>query len=267
MGIMSIVSIALAVLLLIGFLLGFLRSWKKSLIRFGFIVFSFVLSLLLTSKISKLLMSKYVNGLVLSIFGMTLDFEDIVGDLAGDLLGEGSALTNFATALMNIAIKLVAFLIIFVSLLIVTLLIYWIISAIMSSKEKKKSIGDYKPKVWERFIGSGIGIISTLVMCMVLFTPVFGVMNVCDKFLNDDNKASAIAYNETTLIAGKFYTDNDKIGKVETYLEKYDKIRKEYKKSFAGFVLTYTGVDSVGKIVFDNISTVQQNGVTFNFTE
>ena len=267
MNIMTIISLSLGGLLIVGFLLGFWRSWQKSIVRFGFIILSFILALVFSSKLSKLLMSKYVSGLVVSIFGLTLDFEEIAGSVAGELLSEGSALTNFATALLNIAIKLVAFLLIFVVLFVVTLMIYYIISAIMSVHRKRKSVGDEKIRVWERFIGSGIGIISTLVLCMVLFTPVFGVMNVCDKFLKEDTSAVASAYNETSFVAGKFYTENEKIGKVEGYLEKYDKIRNDYKKSFAGVILKYTGTDAVGKVIFNNITTVKQNGMTVNFTD
>ena len=69
-----------------------------------------------------------------------------------------------------------------------------------------------------------------------LAVPVFGIMNVCDKFLKEDTKSEASAYNETCVIAGKFYTDNDNIGQVESYLEKYDNFSKKYKKSFAGSV-------------------------------
>ncbi len=266
MDIMSIVSLVLGALLLIGFLLGVLRAWKKSLIRMAFIIVSFVGAFLLSSKVSKFLMSRYVNGLVVSLFGQTIDFESIAGDLAGDLLGEGSALTNFATALLNIFIKIIAFLIIFLSLFIVTLIIYWVISAIMSSRKKKKSVGNEKPKVWERFVGGGIGIISTFILCVALFSPVFGVMNVCDKFLEDDTKAAASAYNGTSFVAGKFYTENENIGQVETYLQKYDKLRKNYKKSFAGIAFTYTGTDALGKFTFNKISTVTCNGMKVNFT-
>ena len=265
MEIMTIVSLVLAFLLLVGFLLGFWRSWQKSLVRFGFIIVSFVCAMLFSSKISKFLMGKYVKGLVVSLFGKSIYFEELAGNFAGDLLTEDSALTTFATALLNIAIKLVSFLIIFLSMFIVTLIIYWIISGIMSSKRRKNSVGDEKIRVWERFIGSGIGIITTLIFCMVLFTPIFGVMNVCDKFLKDDKKAAA-AYNETTFVAGKFYTEDKNIGKVESYLEKYDELRTSYKKSFAGVVLTYTGVDGIGKAVFNSLTTVTQDGMKVNFT-
>ena len=266
MEIITIASISLAVLLVIGILYGLWRSWKKSLIRFGFILVSFFASFLLTSKISKVLMSRYVNGLVVSIFGQTFDFEEIAGNLAQDLFYEGSALTTFASALMNIAIKLITFLIIFITFFIVTLIIYWIISAIMNSKKKRTSVGEVKVRAWERFIGAGIGIISTFVICMVLFTPVFGIINVCDKFLKEETKTEASAYNETCVVAGKFYTDNSKIGTVESYLEKYDKFSKSYKKSFAGIMFRFTGVNSLGKVVFNKISTVEQDGITVNFT-
>ena len=127
MEIITIASIALGVLMLVGFFLGILRSWKKSLIRFAFIVGSFLGALLLSSTFSKWLMSRYVNGLVLSIFGKTIDFEELAGELAGDLVSEGSALTNFATALINIVIKIASFLIIFLALFVLTLIIYFII--------------------------------------------------------------------------------------------------------------------------------------------
>ena len=116
MEIMTIVSLSLGGLLVVGLLLGFWRSWQKSIVRFGFIMLSFILALIFSSKLSKVLMSKYVSGLVISIFGLTVNFEELAGGLAGDLLTEDSALTNFATALMNIVVKLAAFMIIFIAL-------------------------------------------------------------------------------------------------------------------------------------------------------
>lgn len=267
MDIMLIISGALGVILLIGVLLGLLRSWKKSTIRFGLLLFCFLMAMVLSSKIASLLMSKFVNGLVLTIFGKTIDFESLVGDIAGDLMGEGSAMTDFATALLNIVVKLIAFLVVFIVLMIVTLLVYYIIVAIMSKAEKKKSVGKPKQKWWERLIGAGVGVLGSLLVCMALFTPVFGVMNVCDKFLEDSSsKETASAYVESSYVCGKFYTDDENIGSVETYLEKYDKLRKSYNKSFAGIMFKCTGVDALGKATFNSLSTVKQNGMKVNFT-
>ena len=266
MDIINIVSIALGVLLLIGLLLGVWRSWQKTLIRTGLIVVSMVGALLLAPKISEVLMSNFVNGLVLSIFGLTLDFESIIGEIAGDLVSEGSALTNFATAILNIAIKLIAFLLVFVVLFIVTLIAYYITVAIMAGRQKSKSVGKLKPRPWERLIGGGVGMIGSLVVCLALFTPVFGVMNVCDKFLDQESANAAGAYS-SSFISGKFYKEDKQIGQVETYLEEYDKLRKDYKNSFAGIVFTYTGIDAIGKATFNNLSTVTQNGLRVNFTD
>ena len=266
MNVMTIVSLILGVIIFIGVLFGVIRSWQKSLIRTGLIVLSLVAALLLAPKIASLLMSKYVDGLVLSIFGQTINIESIVGDIAGDLLGEGSALTNFATAILNIIVKLAAFLIAFLVFIIVTLVIYYVIVAIMAGRRKSRSVGKPVPKVWERVIGGAIGLVGSLVVCLALFTPVFGVMNVCDKFLSSESKEVASAYNGS-LVCGKFYTENKQIGKVESYLEKYENLRNDYKKSFAGIVLTYTGVDALGKVTFNSLSTVTCNGLTVNFTD
>ena len=266
MNLMIIISFALGALLFIGILFGLLRSWQKSLIRVSLVVLSFVVALLLAPKIASGLMTKYVDGLVLSIFGQTINIESIIGEIAGDLLSEGSTLTNFATAILNIIVRLVAFLIVFIALLIVTLIVYYVISAIMSSRQKSKSVGKVKPKAWERLVGAAIGLVGSLVICLALFTPVFGVMNVCDKFLETETKNTASAYN-SSLVCGKFYTENKQIGKVESYLEKYEKLRNDYKKSFAGIVFTYTGIDAIGKATFNNLSTVTHNGLTVNLTD
>lgn len=211
-------------------------------------------------------MASYVDGLVLSIFGMTLNFEAMIGNIAGDLLGEGSALTNFASAILNIAIKLLSFLVVFVVLFVVTLIVYYIIVAIMASRQKSRSVGKAKPQTWERLIGGAVGVLGSLIVCLALFTPVFGIMNVCDKFLEQGNANSAGAYN-SGLVCGKFYTEDKQIGQLESYLEKYDNLRKEYKTSFAGLVFTYTGVDALGKTTFNSISTVNHNGLNVNFTD
>lgn len=266
MGIITIVSIALGVILLIGVLLGVWRSWQKSLIRAGLLLVSLVGALLLSSKIAEVIMASYVDGLVLSIFGMTLNFEAMIGNIAGDLLGEGSALTNFASAILNIAIKLLSFLVVFVVLFVVTLIVYYIIVAIMASRQKSRSVGKAKPQTWERLIGGAVGVLGSLIVCLALFTPVFGIMNVCDKFLEQGNANSAGAYN-SGLVCGKFYTEDKQIGQLESYLEKYDNLRKEYKTSFAGLVFTYTGVDALGKTTFNSISTVNHNGLNVNFTD
>lgn len=266
MSIVTIASIALGVLILIGLLLGLLRSWKKSLIRLSLLIVSFVLALILSPKIAELLTSKYVDGLVISFFGQTIDLESMIGEIAGDLLYEGSALTTFATAILSIAIKLVAFLIIFVSMMIVTLIIYYVIVAIMAGRQRSRSVGTLKIKGWERLIGGGVGALGSLVICLALFTPIFGVMNVCDKFLTSGKDNAASAYNASQ-ICGKFYTENKQIGQIESYLQKYDDLRKEYKSSFAGFMLTYTGLDALGKATFENLSTVTHNGMKVNFTD
>lgn len=267
MNLMLIISGILGVFLVIGALVGALRSWKKATIRFGLLVVCFVLAMILSSKISSLLMNKFVNGMVLSIFGQSINFESIVGDIAGDIVGEGSAMNEFTSALLNIVVKLISFLVVFIVLMIITLIVYYIIAAIMSKSEKKKSVGKLKLKWWERLIGGVVGVFGSMLVCIVLFTPIFGLMNVCDKFLEESSKTeTAAAYSQNVYVCGKFYTEDEKIGTVETYLEKYEKLRKSYKKSFAGIMFTCTGADAVGRLTFNKLSTVKQNGMKVDFT-
>ena len=121
MNTMTIVSVVLIGLLLIGFLLGFARSWKKSLVRFGIIVGCIILSILLTNVFPKMIMSNYVNGLVVTIFGFSVDFEQLANEVLGDstfvtdLFGSNSVTTKVATAFMTVVVNLIVYIVIFVS--------------------------------------------------------------------------------------------------------------------------------------------------------
>ena len=269
-NLITIASVALAGLLLIGFLIGFWRSWKKSTIRAGLLLACFIAALIFSASVAKLIVNKFVKGLVLTAFGYSINFEEmaenIAGEMATDLLSDGATMTRFATALLNIAVRMIAFIALFLVLAVITLIIYAIVSAIISSKEKKKAVGESKPKAWERLIGGGVGIIGALIICLALFTPVFGVMNVCDKFVSESNQATAVAYSQSH-VAGKFYTEDPKIGKVEEAVQKYYEARQAYKNSFAGKILTITGVDAIGKSTFENLSTVNQDGLKVNLTK
>ena len=92
-------------------------------------------------------------------------------------------------------------------------------------------------------------------------------MNVCDKFIESGNSsASALAYSGTSYVGGKFYTEDEKIGQVESYLKKYYDLRNDYKKSFAGVVFTYSGVDAIGKSTFTSLSTTTEKGLKVSLT-
>lgn len=272
MPVFRIVSIALVGLLLVSFLFGLLRGWKKSLVRVGIVVGCIILSILLTNLFSNLIIDKYVNGLVLSLFGFSVDFEAIAVEMIGDgsfisdLLAEGSTTNKLATALINVVINLLVFIVVFLILYILTLIIYSIVAIVINVRKKYDE--NTKPlKAWERFVGAGIGVFGMLLICMVLFTPIFGFMNVCNGFLKTDNKKTASAINyQSYMSAGLYNNSNNGLDKVESYIEEYANLKKAYDSSFAGIVFKYTGIDFIGRTTFDNLTTVKIQGLKFDFT-
>ena len=270
MDAISIVSVALIGLLIIGFILGFARSWKKSLVRFGIITGCVLFSLLLTKPISSLIMNNYVNGLVVSIFGISVNFEEIANEVLGDssfvadLFAPNSVTTKVATAFMNVVVNLLIYVVIFIALFLISFVIYSIISLVVTIR-KKNSPEEQKPvKIWERFIGGGIGIFGILLMCLVLFTPVFGVMSVCNGFIEKDNQ-TANAYNATNFVSAGLYYKNTPVEKVESYISEYVELKEKYDKSFAGFVFKWTGTDFLGRTAFEKLTVVKYEGLTFDF--
>ena len=80
----SIITSVVMALVVVGFLLGFLRNWKKSLIRGCMILGSLIASIFLAPVISSWLLDKFVIGTSFVGFGLSVDVENIVRDIVGD---------------------------------------------------------------------------------------------------------------------------------------------------------------------------------------
>ena len=270
MSLLSVISIILIGLLLIGFFLGFARSWKKSLVRFGIILGCVLASILLTNVFSTMIMNNYVNGLVVTIFGFSVDFEglavEVLGDssFVADLFGSNSVTTKVTTAFMNAIVNLLVYIVIFVILFLISFIIYGIVSIIVTIKKKSDDENVKPVKIWERFIGGGIGVFGILLMCLVLFTPIFGVMSICNEFIEKDKKTASAFVGTSYVSAGLYYQNNKSVEKVESYISKYISMKEEYDKSFAGIVFKYTGTDFFGREAFGKLTKVQCEGLTFD---
>ena len=278
MNIFVIVSIVLGGLLLIGFLFGMLRSWKKSLIRFGIIVLDVILALFLSPVISKLFINKITNGTSISIFKFNFDISGVLTDVMGenvanDLLAANSTTNEFVTAIVNIFANIILFFVMFILLWLISLLVYAIVTAVVHHSSKKKYGENAKKKqnIGFRFIGGFIGLISMTVIFGCLLIPVFGTVNILDKFLekNPEQEQVAAAYSPTSKLASEnlYYKDNESIGQIETYIEKYSEIKKSYSKSFAGVFFKYTGFEAFGKFGFDYLTTVKSGNLKVSLTD
>ncbi len=275
----SVLTSVVLSLIAIGFALGFFRGWVKSLSRLACVIVSFLVALFVSPALSKGLIGKFVNGTTFSGFGVTFDVEDSVSEILGDsnfandLFSSTQTTTNLAVSIINVLMNVVAFLLIFFAIYLVSLLVFWIVSIILGVKKKKQ--GEFQQKTasywWLKVLGGGIGIVSSVVVCLVIMSPVFGAMNICNKFLKaETTSASATASavgTQNVLGAGIYYTEDENIGQVEGLIADYEKVKKTYDKSFIGGFFKYTGVSKLGSTTFNYLTNVKTNNLKVNVTD
>lgn len=275
--IINIASIACLVLLILGFFLGFFRSVKKSLTRFVLIALCLLVSIVVAPILSDFLIKNFVKGYVFEGFGFSFDFKETVegiissgGDALSDIMN-AQATETLVVNIVNIMINIVAFFAIFFVLIILTLIFFWIGSIIVKINNRKKpnyeQIKANSKKLSSRLCGGLFGVFSSVVLCFVLLVPVFGIMNICDAFLDttDGEAASAIEVNH--VVAGQlFYKDNESIGVVEGYIEQYAEIKKVIDDSTIAKVSNSLGLSNLGKKTFEYLTTSKQGGIEVSLT-
>jgi len=274
MDIIAIVTSVCLALIFIGFLIGFLRSWKKSLVRFGILLGCLLIALFIAPLIVSKLMSKFVDGNTFSAFGITLDFEKIASDLikennvVSDLMAANSTTMKLATSLMHVVLNVLGFLLTFFILALLSLIVFWIVNLIIGARRKKNGVQVEKNASywWLKVLGGGIGTLSMFLICFVILTPVFGVMNVCDKFLEDSQDSAKAVAVSTYVSADLYYTDNDSIGNIEGYIKKYADLRERYNKSFVGKTFNGLGISKLGTATFNRLTNVTTDGLHLNVT-
>ena len=117
--------------------------------------------------------------------------------------------------------------------------------------------------IWLRLLGGLEGMVGAVVLCLVILVPIFGIMNTLDKTLekqpsSNEAVASAAHVGINNFICGElYYTEDKNIGKIESLIEKYDVLRNDYKKSPVGFMLKYTGIEKLGTVSFNYLTTVK----------
>ncbi len=277
MSILSIVSLSLLGLLVIGFLFGMFRSFKKSLTRFIMIFASLLIAIFVSPVLSSFLIKNFVSGYVFNGFGITVDFEEILQGMASDGamndIISAKATEDLALNLMNLVVNIAAFFVIFIALIIVTLIFYWIGSFIVffvsRRSPKYEDNLDKKRSIPYRLGGGFFGFLSTLIFLFVLAVPVFGVMNICDQFLEKPSTEteSASAYSQKYIASGQvFKTDDATIGQVESLLEQYFEIKSEIDSSALGKITNFVGIRKISASTFDYLTTVENGSLKVSLT-
>lgn len=269
-NIFFIVSSVCLFLLFAGFFIGFARNWCRSLIRLGIVLFAFMISLIFAPIISNALSGSFVNGTTLNIFNFSIDFEEEIQGILGNGIGEDFSLISgevgeFAKALVSVIISIASFLIAFFSIVFVSLIIYFIVIIILKCVSKKNKEEKTPSSIGLRFVGAVEGFLTTFIICFAILIPIFGVMNVCDKFLQDSETPStervASAYSAGSLVCGQlFYTEDKKIGQVEEYVKVYADIKEMYDSSVIGKIFGLTRLDDVGSVFFDYLTRAKVEG-------
>lgn len=265
-------------LLVIGFLIGVWRGWKKSLARFIALLVILLIALFLTPVISSAIINACTDGTTISIFGFTYDFQELVSSIAGsseglgDIVAADGTTTELAFALMNVAVNVVLFVAMFLVLSLLALFVHFIVFLVLRSKAKKNGTLTAK-KAANRLIGGGIGFFSMIIICFTFLIPVFGVMNICNTFITDEKGSESANASVLTsssvqnyLGANLYYTEDENIGTVETYVETYAKIKENYDKSPMGAVFNALGISKLGSISFNYLTSVKSGDLEVNVT-
>ena len=127
MNIFLYVSSVFFAMLALGFLIGFVRNWCRSLIRLGILIGDFLISLFISPLISNAVIGKVVTGSTINIFGLSFDITEYLNQIFGnDLDGVIDTSTAMGMALTKVALNIILFIAIFIIIGIVSLIIYWV---------------------------------------------------------------------------------------------------------------------------------------------
>lgn len=277
MDIMNIISYACLGILVVWFFIGFIRSFKNSLIRFILIALSLVAAIFLSPVLSNFLIKTFVSGYVFNGFGVNIDFKELVETNLGSATEATTEVLNaesteiLVTSIMNLTLNIVAFLAIFMVLTSLTLMVFWLVKIIVKIANRKNE--EYKEKKQRqkrfsyRLAGGVFGILSAVALCFAITIPVFGVMNICDQFIQTEESDTASAYHTQTYSDGElYYKDNEQIGQIETLIEEYSNIKKMISDSPVGKVSSIVGIDKISKKSFNYLTTVSNGGLEVSMT-
>lgn len=272
------------VILLFGFLFGLARGFNKSLVRAIIVIACLVITFFCVPSITKAAMNVNVanmnitvNGQVMNTLGEALSASLAEVPYIADL-AQTQAFDTIITVVPQMIVNVVLFIVLFYVLRLISMIIYWIIAGICFSKKKTQG------KSKHRLLGGLVGIVQNFVIFLVLLVPCVGVINlISDIDTNLPKKATATA-SQTTEISGSGdqtqgdtsggnqNQDNqnnnnnseDLAGKLNTTLTNVNEVVDAYKSTWVFKFLHGVKLDSACNYVFNKLSTVKVNKVSYN---
>lgn len=277
MNIIAIFTTLMLSLMFVGIIIGMFRGWQKSLIRTGILLVGLIFALLITPSITAGFIEKNISGTTITIFSKTFDFgEFLTTDSAGfdisEIFVEGSVTNELIISIMNVIVNVALFLVVFFIIELFSLIVYWIVLLVVKirTRHEPKEEVPKDGKFWGlRVLAGFIGLVGSLIICFAVMTPVYGVIKICDGFLEDTKteETTSAAVVDPKLCGKLYYTEDKTIGKIEGYIQNYADIRESYDKSFVGKFSNFLGMSKLGGLAFERLTTVKNGGLTLNLTE
>lgn len=193
---MNYIALGIIVLTLLpiicGLLLGLLRGWRRSALRFGLVILALILAIALCGVVSSAILNMQVPGEEITL-------REFIVQMLADTL-QGIDLGNLGSALAESVLKIIMFVLLFDAALFLTWAIVFPICKIFV-KPYKDSEGNVKKR---RLIGMGIGAVQGLVVGLVFCIMISGLAFQVGKlgnavvYLNDLQGCTAKTSEDST---------------------------------------------------------------------
>ncbi|MBQ7579113.1 MAG: EI24 domain-containing protein [Clostridia bacterium] len=260
-----IASVAL-VLLILGFIFGWMRGYQKSLTRLVIVLIVAVGAFFLTPVISNAVINFNISGFGIKANGETVEtVKDYIIALLSQIkevkeaLDSSSTLTAFIQQMPIMIVNVVVFPILFFILKWLSMAIYAIFAFTVFSKKKMEN----KNKI--KLLGAGIGTVQALVATLVLLVPLFGFVSIASNISANANSSSStsVAYQTSTNYEVA-ESGGISIDEATTYVEKYT---TAFNNTWVVKIYRAVGGEKLSIAVFNNLSTQKINGVETNLTK
>ena len=271
------------IFLILGFLFGLWRGFSKSVTRILIVIAIAVLSFFVVPSISKSLLTTNLSSLGISVNGVPLlNIEQFIKDLLSsfdkidELINASPTFASFIQVLPEILLNVVLFILFFVIAKLASMVIYWILCAILFPKKKNEG------KNKHRFLGAIVGTVQGLIVALVVFMPLFGIINLStqaqlayQESQTELNNAIAPANNQNPqTLNGYIFTtndnspeDNDESTTQNTVdIEEVLKYSKALENNGIYKFLNGIGFIGLSNNVFDHLTTVKIDETKYSLT-
>lgn len=265
----GIISVFLA-LIILGFIFGWIRGFNKSLTRFIMVICMAVIAFFTVPLITNALLNMDISSWNITIgehTAVTLNelLVNVLRDIpiVEELLEASPTLVAFIEILPQMLVNIVLFVLVFFIFKYLSMIFYWIIAGVFFNKKKMQG------KDKHNFIGAVIGGIQGLIVACLLLVPVFGIVSTA--------KPLAVSYEQTVqtqqtaFVADGVYhaepegtePDSGEGPKVDTEFV-FDMAKDTvdaFENTWVIKVLSAIGIDDLSVGMFDNLTTIEENGV------